>query len=931
MNKEEILDVLNAIGHQIDEANISEYQLDERVSQFEELLKAIEETKAEIKTLSEKLTNDDNYPQRIPYLYDESTIFYLEDRLLAREKEEQDNLDSIKEYQRLIDEAHRKIKHHEILIAISERKYREEVMEKGPELRDALDLTQEEFEKLSSALRDKQKRLESYKENLENINEDLLDYEAKLSELLAKTDELKRSREEAELQLDLYSKEANSRTLVDEEAKISDRRKLSDAEERLAEFERIEARITYDHEKKLSEMIEGYKNGSISHEELIERLTEFKANLNEEFVAENIQETYSSEEYSSNISVQEKLEREIAELEAKLANDDNYLVSPFVIERNNRNIVRVQRNIQSIDKQIKGYTEENANLQEDIVTANEMIEELEREIENCQRQIRRLGADIEPEVEKLLLADIASHKADIVYLENTKLEATRIIEHNSVELETLVSKQERFRIVCERMQSSLSRKNSTDLTARRLDEIDLTRKKSALEALKRRGLISNVSIIENIDKILGGQLEGKVEEVTPEVPTPDAPVDDNGDEPIVPEDEKEEPIVSEDEIDETTISEEQSVVEESTKSDEQPVVEGPTIESLESSFGMDPIGLGDTRGWKAKYSEKEDEELAKKAKDKKFVKKLKGFFNGVLNIIPHTVALTTSLVLAGLHPIKTAKAIKEYMKRVQENPEKYGKHKKEDAEREVMEIAKADGAVIEEPEVQIEETIETPEVRFEEINDEEIVIPTNDGETISVDVSGGEEELEVSDIEFVPVDGELESIPEDEMVSAEELLSDAPTIDEASLEMDGLETPVVEENSVTEEPETQVEETEVEAPTMEEQSQIQAIEDFLATVEDEELDIPVEAMDQETPVEEVEVPAVEEVLATEEPEAQVEETEVTNDEPEVQVEEPEEQSLSARLSRLSEEEINDIIAQISSEMAYNVEAAEIEEEARKLR
>ena len=50
------------------------------------------------------------------------------------------------------------------------------------------------------------------------------------------------------------------------------------------------------------------------------------------------------------------------------------------------------------------------------------------------------------------------------------------------------------------------------------------------------------------------------------------------------------------------------------------------------------------------------------AKDKKFVGKLKGFFKGVLNVIPYTMALTTSLVLAGLHPIKTAKAVKEYIK-----------------------------------------------------------------------------------------------------------------------------------------------------------------------------------------------------------------------------------------------------------------------------
>lgn len=915
MNKEEILDVLNAIGLQIDEANISEYQLDERVSQFESLLKVIEETKAEIKTLSEKLTNDDNYPQRIPYLYDESTIFYLEDRLMAREKEEQDNLDAIKEYQRLIDEAHRKISHHEILIAISERKYREEAMEKGPELRDSLDLTQEEFEKISGSLREKQQRIEAYKENLENIKEDLADYEAKLTDLLAKIDGLKRAREEAELQLSLYSKEASGRTLVDEEAKIMDRKKLSDAEERLAEFEKMEAKITYDHEKKLAEMIEGYKNGSISHEELVERLTEFKANLNEEFVNEDISEVYSSDEFYSNTRIQERLEREIAELETKLANDDNYLVSPFVIERNTRNITKVQRNIESIDKQIKGYTEENEYLQEDIVTANEMIEELEREIENCQRQIRRLGADIDPEVEKLLLADIASHKADIVYLENTKLEATRIIEHNSAELEMLVSKQERFRIVCERMESSLSRKNSTDLTARRLDEIDLARKKDALVALKRRGLVSNASIIENIDKILGTQLE-EVEELNPDMPTPEEPTIENADEPIVSEDE---PVVEESTIENS----DEPIVPEN-----EPVVEEPTIEDLESNFGMDPIGLGDTRGWKFKYSETENEELAKKARDKKFVKKLKGFFKGVLNVIPYTMALTTSLVLAGLHPIKTAKAIKEYMKRVQKDPEKYENVNEEDVKRDILREAGMETpeveSVIEEP------TVEDPVVaEAEEVAADEVVINTSDGETINIDVSGGEPELKVSGVEAIPAEDDIEFVGDEELVSVEELLSGIPTIDEASIGMGTLEeTPIVTEDSVEEAAVS--EETMVEAPTLSEQDIYQAAEAFLATLEDEELDIPVEATEVENSVEEVETTAAEEATVEETAPA-VGEVEVASEEVETPVEETEEPALSSRLSRLSEEEINSIIAQISSEMAYEVASDEIEEEARKLR
>ena len=128
MNKEEILELLRAISVQIDEAKVSDFELDERVSQIESLMTVVEDTKAEIKALSEKLTDDRNY--EIPLLVEASVKFNLEDRLAAREKEYQDNLEGIKNYQRLIENAERSIAAHEALIAISERNYIEFVARK---------------------------------------------------------------------------------------------------------------------------------------------------------------------------------------------------------------------------------------------------------------------------------------------------------------------------------------------------------------------------------------------------------------------------------------------------------------------------------------------------------------------------------------------------------------------------------------------------------------------------------------------------------------------------------------------------------------------------------------------------------------------------------------------------------------------------------
>lgn len=739
MNKEEILELLRAISVQIDEAKVSDFELDERVSQIESLMTVVEDTKAEIKTLSEKLTDDRNY--EIPLLVEESVKFNLEDRLAAREKEYQDNLEGIKNYQRLIENAERSIAAHEALIAISERKYSEELELRGPELRDSLGLTPEEFETLRSSLEEKRLRIESYKENLSNIREDLTEFQEKLSELMSLTEGLSNGVEEARAQLEFYDKAINQRNGVDEVAKLNDKLKLRNAEERLAEYTRVEAILSYDHEKAIKEMLEGYEAGTISHEELVGKLTELKEALNERLVSQDIQETYNSEEYETNRNAEARLIVEIEELEAKLADPNNYSVSPFIVERNNRELRNLERNIETGEKQIASYNDEIENLQGDITVANELIEELELENAEIQRQIRKAGVNIDPEVEKMLLSRIASNKADIVYLENSKLEASRTLEHNGMELELLTSKQERYRILHEKMKATLERKNEIDVTAKRLDEIDLTKKKAALEALRKRGLVANVSLIENIETLIGAELvETKEAEVSTE-------------QSVSPEEAT--PITDEAQVDpaEATVVEEEIIPENNTTE-----VDSDTLESIEAEFGMDPIGLGDTRGWKAKYSEVENEELAKKAKDRNFVGKLKGFFGGVLKVSGYVIALGTTLVLSGLHPIQTAKSIRNFMKRAQENPEKYKDATPESVEAEIVEDIKAQGAqevVVEqdEPVVQTSELNQTqdevtidsplsmsvPEVPVAEQTmesaEDEIVVNVNNGESFTVDVS----------------------------------------------------------------------------------------------------------------------------------------------------------------------------------------------------
>ena len=755
MNKEEVLDVLRAISIQLGEGN----EVEQRISDMEALKSIIEDTKYEIKYLNERLSDDSNYKMKFSLLLEESVRDEFEERLTLTENEKQRNLESVRDYQEKIESTRRRIAELENYIEVANAEYQET----SEEMRDSLGLTEEEFEKQRANMAEKNADIKQHEEELETLKNNLADYQKQLELFSAESERLNGEIEETRKQLEKYNLENSQEDKIDESAKEDDKRKLKEAEARLKEYERAESKLSYDLEGQIQEIIEGYRNGSISHDELISRMKEFKESLRDEHIEKDIEQRYYSEEYTANNNAIYHLRLEIADLEARIADDDNYAVSPFVIEKNNRGLKKIERCIANIDKKIANYSAGIEYFQGEIDAANSLIEELKLENAEIQRKIRKAGDAIDSEFEKELLAKIDSNSLEIKSLENERDAILKTQEHDKSELELLKASKERNNNLLSNWNASLERRNSINSSKKRLDEIELFKKKSCLEALEKRSLVSNTSLIENIEKLISSsEMEKDIE-----------------------------------------ASREKGV-----QVSEEKVVNQDSKTVIADNSSMDPIELGDTRGWRVKYSGKEDENLAKKAKNSKFVKALKLFFVGVLCVIPFTRGIGVSLGVLGL----TTGAIKKIMKKAQMKPQNYVNATKDSIEKEIIEQLKVEGIDMEKK----PEKSNSEEVLVEQQtkkSEDEIIINTNDGENFSVNVSETLNHEEVIEKDENSKLGENDTIEnnqsgQDDSIERVDELENATSLNREKL-VDVIKT-VMEETEANQEPlqETEVDENE---------------------------------------------------------------------------------------------------------------------------
>ena len=578
MNKEEMLETLESIQRKMSEARIAEYGAEDKANIFENAIILKNATQANIEVISNRLSDEQNYIKPI----DRSIRYNLEDALEVCEQDEETNNKAIARYEALVEQL------------------RNETSAGEPQAND-----------IESALTRAEARLNSLKEQSESLQN--------------ATKEVKDAIERFDI--------VENAPIVDEDKKLSDENKLKILQENLTKYEKAAKLATYDHEKEIAEVIENYRTDKITETEAIDKVKEIREYMTEEFLIDDIQTRDAKNQ--ENIEAQRICEQEIEKLEDKLSDDTNYVVPSFIVERNNRQLRRINTQIEQRDSQIDTYKEQMSKLSEDVLASDELIAETEREITKIKLELKIYGRSIDPELEKELLAKIESRESDLKYLNSVKYESLENMDRISEEIDNLKSSSRFNRLIelRDRMTETLEKRNGVDMSAKRLDEIELARLRSDLVALQNSEKYNGLSIYEDFDNILN------VKEETP--------VD-----PAIAEDKDIEDFLNG--LEEAPLTNE---IEEETKKDtEEPLPE--LDEPVE-----DPLNLGDTR--KIKFKDLgENEKLTKKAKNKTFIGFLKKWWG--------PVALVVAMIATAIGLKSCSKEVADkVIKNTQENPNKY--------------------------------------------------------------------------------------------------------------------------------------------------------------------------------------------------------------------------------------------------------------------
>ncbi len=526
MEKKEMLELLLSIQSKLENMGIEEKDVEHKAAKLEEIIANREQTKRELQFLEDRLSSDENYLDRTPYLYDESRRFNLEDLVDHRKQAEESNKAEIVRVEGLIADLRENLDAKVAESKAKAEKLTAELEEDAAVLRESVDVPDDEFNRMREeyaakvALRDEMAGFEDrITEELTQLNNELEDDKSNSVRLAAQT-------QEAEEMLARFDRQVANRSIIDRDAKKADEDRATYLEEMLRYYDSAEDFILYDYSRVLTQLINDYRADRIDQDEVRRIMTEVGRHLEpallerevgiestqaakdyastavSDDIDRSINERLNNEELENNRSVMQRCIAEITALEEKLSDDANYIVSPFAVEREERNLKRINTIIANNNVNIANYQSEIQSATEDIATANALIAEERAKINSFASQLRRLGPAITVEQEQNLGAEIKACGENIEYLEETKAEAGKIIDHDKHELEYLIDKTDKFKIASRNLEERLRQSNHIDMSARRLDQNRLASLKASLTALENRERFIGVSMYEDLYEII---------------------------------------------------------------------------------------------------------------------------------------------------------------------------------------------------------------------------------------------------------------------------------------------------------------------------------------------------------------------------------------------------------------------------------------------
>ncbi len=523
MNKEELIKQLTELQVRLD-SEVDGYDIENRVEEIEQISARIEKNNTILKYYTEQLADDKNFIDETPLQYYLMLEAQELENLKSKQTAERENQDRI-----LIEES---------IIASSEATIlagQEEIAKLGVDntqlsidiRRARLSSNNSKIEACEKKIASNNKRVEEIESQIGSIQTSIEQHTSVIESLNGLTDNLREQTAEAKAKYEevVAQEKASKNSEIDLAKKNKAEAELETLKTITSTLEQRSTAISYDFAGELKNIIADYANSSINDEEMKSKLSELKEKLPEDFIKAD--EAARNAEISENQRAQEILEVKIDELTRKMANEDNYKVTPAQFAKIRAKLSTCKKNMSSYDSQIAMLSSQIPTNELDLNEYQEMIDLCNNDNEEIARQLilnNGVDKDLEAELtakQKMNFAIIAEANELIENVNTDGLE-------NSQVLAQLEERKARTEKLIASYQAELADENAIDRSKMRLDQTELANSKQSLNALKNREEFLNNSIVAIMDNIIGGNLgmdKGVEANTTSANPLPFAPSD----------------------------------------------------------------------------------------------------------------------------------------------------------------------------------------------------------------------------------------------------------------------------------------------------------------------------------------------------------------------------------------------------------------------
>lgn len=260
------------------------------------------------------------------------------------------------------------------------------------------------------------------------------------------------------------------------------------------EIKKIKAKqsiINYDYRKELDNLIYEVKNEELSFQNAKLKFDQFVEKIDYKFLENDYIDR--NEELQTNRNLQKDIVEKIDKIKLKLSNNDNYLNSIFIVERNSDTFAKWEDKKENIENEINGFNLEISKIESD--------QKEYREIANiCMEEILEIQKYLRNEENKDLEEKVKSNRNIIKEAEMCIKELENEKNNNNIILNNLIEKKARINSVFDKL-SGRDFKSEINKNDYKLDEVRLSNLTSDLTALKNREKYLSTSVIENIDSV----------------------------------------------------------------------------------------------------------------------------------------------------------------------------------------------------------------------------------------------------------------------------------------------------------------------------------------------------------------------------------------------------------------------------------------------